>query len=214
MSTFRLAATAFVALAITASIGDAAVRRDDVALIVRKTQDLYRTTRSGEVRFVQEGAGVNAAGTLVFAEGNKYRLEFPRQTIVSNGDRTWRYMPERNQVVISKSKGARGALTPSEILTSFPGEYRTELVGSQKVNGRDVWVVRCSAAGGKQIGDVTRATLFIDKSTYRFQQIEIESPTAGKMKMRITSAQYNISVPATRFSYVPPMNARVVDLSK
>jgi outer membrane lipoprotein carrier protein len=214
MSTFRIAATAFVALVALASIGEAKVRRDDVAQIVRKTQDLYKTTRSGEVRFVQEGAGVNAAGTLLFAEGNRYRLEFPRQTVVSNGERTWRYMPERNQVVISKSKGTRAGLTPSEILTSFPGEYKTELVGSQKVNGRNVWVVRCTAAGGKQIGDVTRATLYIDKTTYRFQQIEIESPSAGRMKMRITSAQYNIAVPGTRFTYVPPANARIVDLSK
>jgi outer membrane lipoprotein carrier protein len=214
MSTIRISAVALLAMLVIGSTGDAALRRDDVAQIVRKTQDLYRNTRSGEVKFVQEGAGVNAAGTLVFAEGNKYRLEFPRQTIVSNGTKTWRYMPERNQVVISKTKGTRTGLTPSEILTSFPGEYKTSLVGTQKINGRNVWVVRCTTGGGKQIGDVNRATLYIDQSTYRFQQIEIESPTVGKMTMRITSAQYNVSIPGSRFSYIPPKNARVVDLSK
>ena len=214
MSILRTTTSALAALLLVVSAQEASARRDDVDQIVRKTQSLYRGTKSGEVKFVQEGAGGNASGTLVFAEGNKYRLEFPKQTVVSNGQRTWRYMPERNQVVISKASATKGGLTPSEILTSFPGEYKTSLIGSRKVNGRDVWVVRCTAAGGKQIGDVTSATLYIDKSTYRFQQIDIDSPSVGKMTMRITSARYNISVPGTRFSYVPPKNSRVVDLSK
>lgn len=214
MNIIRTTTSALAALILVTTLGDAASGRDDVDQIVRKTQSLYHGTRSGEVKFVQEGAGVSSAGTLVFAEGNKYRLEFPKQTVVSNGAKTWRYMPERNQVVISRTTTGRGALTPSEILTSFPGEYRTSLIGTRKVNGRNVWVVRCTAAGGKQIGDVTSATLYIDQSTYRFQQIDIDSPTVGKMTMRITSARYNISVPDTRFSYTPPKNSRVVDLSK
>ena len=110
-------------------------------------------------------------------------------------------------------KNVRGKLTPSEILTAFPGDYATTLVGEQKVNGRAVWVVRCTPGSGRKVGDVQKATLYIDKSTYRFQQVEIESPSVGTVKVRIISPQYGAKLPDSRFTFTAPKDTRVVDLS-
>ncbi|MDB5032783.1 MAG: gliding motility protein [Chlorobi bacterium] len=189
-------------------------RLDDVRDIVKKTKALYNSTTAAEVRFEQAGANGSTSGTLTYSGSEKFRLELPKQTIVSDGVKTWTYSPDKKQVVISKAAGTSGRLTPGEILTAFPGSYATELVGEQTVNGRAVWVVRCTPGNGKKIGDVTRATLYIDKGTYRFQQVDIESPTVGTVKLRITSAQYGVKVPETKFTFAPPQGVRVVDLSR
>ena len=47
-----------------------------------------------------------------------------------------------------------------------------------------------------------------------FQQIEVESPSLGTMKIRIISAQYGTKVPDSRFTFTAPKDVRVVDLSK
>ena len=81
------------------------------------------------------------------------------------------------------------------------------------MNGRAVWVVRCVPKGEK-IGDVTEATLYIDKATYRFQQIAITSPTLGSVTLRIVSAKYDTKIPDSRFTFAPSGDTKVVDLTK
>lgn len=200
-------------MAMTAAtfIVDARVPRAGVEDIVRRTKALYDATTSAEVRFEQSGAQGSTSGTLQYTNGNRYRLEFPKQTIVSNGTTVWTWTPARKQVIVSKANARRGGLTPSEILTKFPGSYRPTLVGERTVDKRPVWVVRCDA-GAEKIGDVTTATLYIDKSTYRFSRIDLTSPSMGTMTVRITDARYNVSIPESRFQFVPPAGARVIRL--
>jgi outer membrane lipoprotein carrier protein len=214
MKKSKVLATAAIMSAMIATGASAHRRLDDVQEIVRKTKALYSATNAAELKFVQEGTTGSMSGTLVYAQGNRFRLEFPKQTIVSNGQRTWTYMPDRNQVVVSKASTAKGRLTPNDILTSFPGDYATKLIGEKEVNGRGVWVVECVPGSASRIGDITKAVLYIDKSSYRFQQIEIESQSMGRMKLRITSARYDVKLPDSRFSFTPPQGAHVVDLSK
>lgn len=191
----------------------AAPKPGNVQDIVKKLKDVYNKTASATIKFEQTSGMGTFRGTLTYSGNDKFRLEMPKQTMVSNGQKTWVYVPEKKQVVVSKSVTGSGRLTPGDILTAFPGDYKTELVGEQKVNGRSVWVVRCSPGGGKKVGDVTAATLYIDKSNYRFQQVEIESPSVGNVKLRIVSAQYGSKVAESTFSFVAPKNVRVVDLS-
>jgi outer membrane lipoprotein-sorting protein len=208
---FAACAAAMIVATISA---DARSRTGDVREIVKKTKELYNSTNSAEVQFEQEGTTGSMRGTLTYARGNKYRLELGKQTIVSNGTKSWTYIPDRNQVVVSKAASGRGRLTPNDILTSFPGDYSTKLKGETTVNGRKTWIVECVPGDENKIGDVTKATLYIDQGTYRFQQIEVESPSMGKLKLRITSAKYDLKLADSRFSFTAPQGAKVVDLSK
>lgn len=189
-------------------------RVTDVAEIVRKVKSVYASTRSAEVRFEQTGGAGRALGKLTYATGDRYRLELPKQTLISDGTRVWTYTPDKRQVVVTRASKAPGRLTPEDLLTSFPGDYNTELGPDQKINGKSVWVVRCTPGSGKKIGDVTRATLYVDKTTFRFNQIDVESPSLGSVKLRILSAQYGLNVPSNRFTFTAPKDVRVIDLSK
>lgn len=188
--------------------------RADVNEIVKKTKSVYASTAAAEIKFEQTGAAGSSNGTLTYAKGDKYRLELPKQTIVSNGTKVWTYMPEKRQVLVSKAITSANRLTPEDLLTAFPGDYASQLIGEQTVNGRAVWVVRCTPGTGNKIGDVSRATLYIDKASYRFQQVEVESPSLGTMKIRIISAQYGAKVADSRFTFDAPKDVRVVDLTR
>jgi outer membrane lipoprotein-sorting protein len=211
MSMIKSAVALAVASFMTAAIVDARVPRASVGEIVKKTKALYDATTSADVSFEQSGSQGTSSGTLQFTKGNRYRLEFPKQTIVSNGATVWTYSPQRKQVIVSKATARKGGLTPSEILTKFPGSYRTTLIDERTVDGRPAWVVRCDA-GAEKIGDVTTATLFIDKSTYRFARIELVSPSMGPVTLRITRARYNVAIPETRFQFTAPAGTRVIKL--
>ena len=187
---------------------------DELGDIIRKTKGLYSGTTPVQLRFEQSGSSGRMQGTLSYTSGDRYRLEIPKQTIISNGTKTWTWYPDKNRVVISKPAAGSGQLTPGQILTSFPGNYSTSLIKSSTVNGRAVWVVRCLPGSGEKIGDITGATLYIDKSTYRFQQIDVESPSIGTMTIRILSANYGAKLSDSYFSFVPPQGARVVDLTR
>lgn len=208
-----------IALALAVAIGaagtaDARTRATDVKEIVKKIKATYNSTKTAEVKFEQVNDAGTSVGTLVYAPGDRFRLEFQMQTMVSDGKKVWVYNQMRKQLVITKPSQGQGKLTPSEILTSFPGDYTTTLVGEEKVNNRAVWVIRCTPGTGKKVGDVEKATLYVDKSTFRFQQIEVESPSVGTMKIRIMSAKYGVKVPDSRFTFTAPKEARIIDLTR
>lgn len=189
------------------------VKQDNVNTIVAKTKELYKNTSTAKITFTQSGSGSNVSGTIEYSSGNKFRLTLPDRTIVSDGSKTWTYIKERNQVVINKAASG-GQITPNDILRSFPGDYTSTLNGTTKVGGKDTWIVNCTATGSKRVGDINSATLYIDKSTHRFRKITVTSPTLGTMTLEIGSAQYNLSLAASRFTFTAPKGATVVDLSK
>ena len=189
------------------------VLEDDVDAIVKKTKELYDKTTSAKITFTQSGSGDDVTGTLEYASGNKFRLTLPAQTVVSNGTKTWTYVEARNQVVINKA-ASDGQVTPKDILQSFPGDYSSTLNGSTTVNGKSCWIVQCSASGSNRVGDISSATLYIDKSTYRFRKITVTSPSMGTMTLTITSATYNTTNSSSRFTFSAPKGAKVIDLTK
>ena len=189
------------------------VLEDDVEAIVKKTKDLYNSTTSAKITFSQTGSGETASGTLEYSSGNKFRLTLPSQTIVSDGTKTWTYIESRKQVVINKAASG-GQLTPRDILQSFPGDYSSTLKGSTTVNGKSCWIVECTAGGSNRVGDISNATLYIDKSTYRFRKITVQSPSLGTMTLTIKSANYNKAISSSRFTFTPPSGAKVIDLTK
>lgn len=188
-------------------------RQDNVNTIVAKTKELYKNTTTAKITFTQSGSGSNVSGTLEYSSGNKFRLTLPDRTIVSDGSKTWTYIKERNQVIVNKAASG-GQVTPNDILRSFPGDYTSTLNGTTKIGGKDAWIVNCTASGSKRVGDINSAVLYIDKGTYRFRKITVTSPTLGTMTLDIGSAQYNLSLAASRFTFTPPKGATVVDLSK
>ncbi|MGE3801665.1 MAG: outer membrane lipoprotein carrier protein LolA [Candidatus Kapaibacterium sp.] len=189
------------------------ILEDDVNAIVKKTKELYNKTTSAKINFSQSGSGGTVSGTLEYSTGNKFRLTLPTQTIVSNGTKTWTYIKDRNQVVVNKAASG-GQITPKDILQSFPGDYTSTLNGNATVNGKSCWIVECSAGGANKVGDISSATLYIDKSSYRFQKISVTSPTLGTMTLTISSASYNKTIASSRFSFTAPKGAKVIDLTK
>ena len=195
------------------AVASAHMLQDDVAAIVAKTKSLYSGTTTAKITFSQSGAVGSATGTLEYSSGNKFRLTLPDRTVVSDGSKTWTYIKARNQVVINKAASG-GQVTPNDILRSFPGDYSSVLDGSGTVGGKPVWVVQCSASGASRVGDIGKATLYIDKKTYRFRKISVTSSSMGSLTLEISSAQYNVSLPSSRFTFTAPSGANVIDLTK
>ena len=187
--------------------------KDDIENIVKKTKELYSKTTSAKITFSQSGSTGTATGRLEYSSGNKFRLTLPSQTIVSNGTKSWTYIKERNQVVINKAASGR-QVTPNDILRSFPGDYSSTLDGSTTVNGKSCWIVQCTASDSSRVGDISSATLYIDKSTYRFRKITVNSASLGTMTLTITSANYNKTISSSRFTFTPPKGANIIDLTK
>ena len=212
---FIAKATALITLLIpmmTGTVDRSTETSDNVKKIVAKARQLNTATTTAKITFTQTGGGADGSGVIEYAQGNKFRLDIPGRTVVSDGSKTWSYMKSKNQVVINKAASG-GQVTPNDILTSFPGDYSTTLLGSATVAGNAVWKVKATAAGDRRIGDISSAILYIDKKTHRFRKITVTSPSLGTTTLTITNAQYNIAISASRFTFTPPSGAQVIDLS-
>lgn len=196
----------------TGAVDRSVEQSDNVKKIVAKARQLNTATTTAKINFTQSGGGADGSGVIEYAQGNKFRLDIPGRTVVSNGSKTWSFMKSKNQVIINKAASS-GQVTPNDILQSFPGDYSTSLVGSATVGGNSVWKVNATASGDRRIGDITSAVLYIDKKTSRFRKITVTSPSLGTMTLTITGAQYNLSIPDSRFTFDPPEDAKVIDLS-
>lgn len=201
-------------LALIGVMGGNAGQKGDIGEIIRQVKAVYASTAAAEVAFVQTGDGANTSGRIMYASGDRYRLELPKQTIISDGKKTWTVFADRNQVVINRAATGNDRLTPGQILTSFPGAYATSLTGSSTVNGRGVWMVKCVPGRGPRVADVTQATLYVDKTTSRFHRIDVKSESIGDVSIRITTANYNLRIDNSTFTFSPPAGMKVIDLSR
>lgn len=192
--------------------GNVERNRTDVTKIVAKARQLNSSTTAATIRFTQSGGGEDGSGKLDYAQGNRFRLELPSRTIVSNGELTWSWTPAKKQVIINRA-ATGGQLTPNDILQSFPGDYSTTLAGETTIGGNAVWIVNATASGDRKLGDISSAVLYIDKESYRFRKISVTSPSMGNLTLQITSASYNVTIPDSRFIFTPPEGAKVIDLS-
>jgi len=213
----KFAVMLFIILCIFMAISGTSVAKNDVEKImsrVKKTLDNLETLHcSFERSHYSEVSDktVTISGELYIKESNMLRVEYPAQTIIVDGEKTWVYVPKNNQVQISNFIESDEAFpTPHIIFEKYSRERKVEFAGTEKFDGKEYETLNFIPSDI----DENYLHVFIDTEINFPVKTVIESPNGDMDTYILRDIALNIEIEDEVFTFVAPEGVETIDLRK
>ncbi|MBE0644539.1 MAG: outer membrane lipoprotein carrier protein LolA [Bacteroidetes bacterium] len=187
----------------------------DARKIIENVQERYddmtdaTLTFSQSVRFKVSKAEQSVKGTLLFKKPNKYFIETEDRTVVTDGKTSWSWSPRNHQVVIDNYKEETHALSPEQLLLSYPKDYFSTLVGEEKLAGQSVYVLKLTPKEDNAFA--TAMKIWVSKD-WLIRKVEITDINGAVTTYIIEKISVDQDLPDAKFTYQVPEKAEVIDL--
>lgn len=146
----------------------------------------------------------------VLLAGNKYRVETPGQTVITNGTTTWIYSPADSQVVINDAEANTSTITPQTFLTASAKRYDVASIRAARREGVPHDVLPLTAAGDS--ARFREATLWVRQSDRIVTRLRATDRNGATLDLRLHGIVVNPTFEGTPFTFSPPEDIEVVDL--
>lgn len=181
--------------------------------IIQNVQSAYKDISDAKASFSQtvkfnKSKAQSSSGTLYIKKENKYRIETGSQTIVTDGSTSWSYTPSKKQVVIDYYKETGNTFSPNKYLFQYPENFYSDLSGTEKLNGKDVYVLSLKP---RESGYVKSAKLWVGKDDWIIKKIYIVTDESTST-YSIKNIQTNTGVSNSKFTFTPPEGTEVIDM--
>lgn len=148
-------------------------------------------------------------GRVVLAD-NKYRVQTPSQTVVTDGETTWIYSPADSQVVVNDAGSQESTVTPQTFLTASTETYRVESTRTQRRNGSPHAVLSLHAT--QKSAGFREATLWMRTSDRIVTRLRVTDRNGSTLDLRLQDIVVNAPLDGTPFTFSAPQGVEVVDL--
>lgn len=155
------------------------------------------------------GGSTQVEGTVHLA-GNKYRVETPSQTVVTNGTTTWIYSPADSQVVVNDADAEASTITPQAFLTTSAENYTVTSTRSASRQGTPHHVLTLTATGSS--ARFEDATLWVRRGDDIVTRLRATDRNGTTLDLRLQDIVVNPSIDEATFSFTAPNGVEVVDL--
>ncbi len=145
----------------------------------------------------------------VFKKPNKIRMVSKDVLIVSNGEKMWIYDKKKNEVYIMDGAGKYSQVNPDygELVKDMLKHYNVKLLGSEKVSGRDCYVVQLTPKNSENVV-IIETKMWVDKEFW--YPLKIESNMSDvKVTEEYLNVEFNTGVSDDVFQFTPPKGAKV-----
>ncbi len=189
----------------------------DVEDIIEEVQDRYEDMENFTAMFKRletfklTGTVSETVGKVWVKDGVKYRFESDDQHIITDGKTVWSYNAINKQVIIDRVRKESGALLPRDMLFTYPKEYLSTLIGTEKKEGKDIYIIKLTPKS-KVTGIVKSMKIWVEEDSWLIRQIETTDLNGNKTTFRIYRIDTRSKIPASMFVYKPIDGVRVVDL--
>lgn len=148
-------------------------------------------------------------GKLYFKKKNKYRIETDDRIIVTDGVTSWSYDPVNRQVMIDKYKEEAHSLSPEKLLFNYPDDFYSTLVGEQKYDGMDTYVLKLTPKEDNSFAASLK--IWID-TDWLIRKVRLTDINGTVTEYAIHNVVINKGIPDSRFRFRAPEGSEEIDL--
>jgi outer membrane lipoprotein-sorting protein len=214
----RFAMNTFVALLVPSfcvaftPIRDAETAQQVLEMVRMKYESIddARLRFSQRTQFEMTKIEQNVTGTLFLKKGNKYRVEFSDQTIITNGETVWSYSVSTNQVLIDNFRLDQRSISPEKILAGAPVDFYSTLLGKEKLDKSETFKLKLMPKDDQSF--IRSLKLWVDDSSWLIKKAEISDVSGKQTEYLVKDVEVNIGLGDSDFVYQIPEGVDVVDL--
>ncbi len=183
--------------------------------IVRNVQENYNQTKDATIRFTQtvvyplSKLSKTITGTLFLKKRNMYRIDTDDKVIVTDGKTSWVYLPGSQQVLIDNFRDDKNTITPDKFLLNVPSDYFAVLLSTRQLDSGYAYTLRLTP---KSDNSFIRSIRIVINSDWTVRSAEVADMNDTRYTYKVDSLAMNTGLPDSKFEFVPPKGAQVVDL--
>jgi len=190
--------------------------------LLKKISEEYKALKSMEVNFsltieIPEADVEIQEGKMV-QQGDKYRMEMGGREIISNGNKLWLYMEDRNEVQINdidEDEDAESIMSPNDLFNMYEkGEYIYALSTEFTEAGKTVQQIEFKPVD--KYSEYTKLRLTIEKKGSKVKRMKVFGKDGSRYTLTIDKLLKNKEFAETFFVFNKseyPAGVRVNDLS-
>ncbi len=189
---------------------------DTAEEVLERVRDRYDDISDARIYFTQlvtmsiAGIEQKVSGTLYLKKSNRYRLELPERTVVTDGKTVWSYSVPNKQVLIDRFKLTPGSLTPEQILTGAPEDFTSTLLEPERIGDSNALVVKLIPRSDASL--IQSLKLWVDDQSWLIRKVELIDVNEKKTEYLVRDIKTNAGLPDSLFTYRIPAGVETVDL--
>jgi len=212
---FRFSLNRLLLLGLCCSCWTAAAAQDAARQLMERLHARYQQIDALQASFVQilQTPYAERPDTLrgrLWLQGDRYRVETPRQTIVTDGRTTWVYLPDTRQVLINDYVPDETGFSLSEFLLHYSDRY--EVRGGEAVTYQNTAYHRLHLRPLRPEAPFQEVVLWVRDRDLLVTRVDVRDVNDTRMTFLLSDLVLNPALSPELFTFRPPDGVEVVDL--
>ena len=181
-------------------------------------ENKYKSLKDVSMKFTQTAKSEifstekKIRGEMYLKNPDKFRIDTPSQSIVTDGEILWLFSERNKQVTIHKLKESKNIFKPNEYLYNFRANYNPELEKEEKLDKTSCHKLVLSPK--KENLFITSLTIWVDQKTLLVKKLEYRDMNDNWVTFLFDKVKINSGIKDSEFVYSPPKGIEVVDLTE
>ena len=158
---------------------------------------------------VLDQTGQSLGRLFIKRDENRLRLEQEGQTVVSDGETVWTFIPDNSQIIVSPMESS-GGMRPDEFLFYYSLHYVPELKRSEVIDDVLHYVLELQAE--EELAQLDRFTIWVDSEDWLTRKVQYSDDSESTTTIQFTDIRINPKLPDDTFVMEVPPDVEVVDL--
>jgi NAD+ synthase (glutamine-hydrolysing)/outer membrane lipoprotein carrier protein len=148
-------------------------------------------------------------GKLLLKGADKFRLEIPGGTYVSDGKDFWEYHPQNRQAVRKAAGDREGQPLPGDVLLRFLDSEPLS-AATVREGGKEWLELRLDPS--RAMKNLDSLAVLLDKGTAAVHRISSRDLSGNEARYTVVSIKRNSGLKDSEFAFVPPKGVETVDM--
>ncbi len=184
--------------------------------VLKDIRKQYKSIKNFRCDFTEQfqwqftGELVTRNGTMIAAEGDRFRMETPEQVMVCDGTSLFRYNLLKNQVMIESVKEASNLL-PRRFLLEFGGEFEATELSPISVEGREGFRLTLDPLKADE-SFMSKAAIWVTTSDLIIHKMQMDDLNGNRTTYILQNIVIDKPVVPKETSFTIPEGAELFDL--
>ena len=154
-----------------------------------------------EIKFAEQPADVQTG--RIQQDGDRFRVEFDQQTVISDGKTVWMYLPDNQEVQVYDANSddtAAGFMRPQDFLTIYENDdYEYAIVGELTESGKTYRQIEFKPTD--RDSEYAKIRLTYDPSKQEVRRVKVFAKDGSRFTLTLDSMRTGVQFEDARFSF-------------
>ncbi len=135
---------------------------------------------------------------IIFVKGDNYRVEMEGQIIISDGNTTWTYIQDSEEVMVSNVDDSEESISPTKILSKYGDGYKAKFGNDKKYKNSSLKEISLKP---NDKNNFEKMCVIVNSNKLSLENFSVYDVNGNVFTYHIVDMQSNIDMPEDTFTF-------------